>query len=207
MSRLAALARYVRGPSAASDCELCTAPLDADHEHLVDLEERRILCICHPCSLLFRGSTRRRYRAVPHDVRREVPFAALDAWNELGIPVGVAFCFYSSSTARWTTILPGPAGATEAEVDEAHWEAVRSASPLARSLAPDVEALLVRVLPNRPVLAFAVPIDRCYALAGILRRTWKGFDGGEKARAEIDTFFAQLAGASRPIGVQPRVAS
>jgi hypothetical protein len=43
-----------------------------------------------------------------------------------------------------------------------------------------------------------VPIDRCYELVGVLRRVWRGFDGGQEARALIDGFFADVAARSRP---------
>jgi hypothetical protein len=35
-----------------------------------------------------------------------------------------------------------------------------------------------------------VPIDACYELVGRMRRVWKGFDGGEEAWSEIESFFA-----------------
>ena len=37
-----------------------------------------------------------------------------------------------------------------------------------------------------------VPIDRCYELVGLLRVAWRGFDGGQEARALLDAFFADL---------------
>jgi len=33
---------------------------------------------------------------------------------------------------------------------------------------------------------------------GHLRRTWRGFDGGQEARALIDDFFATVRARSRP---------
>ena len=39
---------------------------------------------------------------------------------------------------------------------------------------------------------FLVPIDVCYELVGRLRRVWRGFDGGQDARREIDDFFGTL---------------
>ena len=43
-----------------------------------------------------------------------------------------------------------------------------------------------------------MPIDRCYELVGALRAAWRGFDGGQEARALLDAFFADLAARSRP---------
>jgi hypothetical protein len=42
-----------------------------------------------------------------------------------------------------------------------------------------------------------VPIDACYELTGIVRRRWKGFDGGEEAWRDIGDFFARLRARSR----------
>jgi hypothetical protein len=47
---------------------------------------------------------------------------------------------------------------------------------------------------------FLVPIDACYELTGIVRRRWRGFDGGEEARRDIDAFFGALREKSRPAG-------
>ena len=66
---------------------------------------------------------------------------------------------------------------------------------------PDVQALLVHRPKGGGQRCFIVPIDACYELVGIIRRTWKGFDGGEEAWTAIDAFFADLAERSRP----PRV--
>ena len=70
-----------------------------------------------------------------------------------------------------------------------------------RTLAPDVEALIVR-MPDRTTAgrgpaAFLVPIDRCYELVGALRLVWRGFDGGQEARALLDGLLR------RPGGAQP----
>ena len=43
---------------------------------------------------------------------------------------------------------------------------------------------------------FLVPIDACYELVGIVRRHWKGFQGGEEAWRAIEGFFAGLRARS-----------
>jgi hypothetical protein len=192
VSALAALARYVRRPVVEAACGLCAARYADEHAHVVDLEARQIVCVCAGCAAVFRGAGEQRFRTVPRAVRRERVFTAAEAWMDLGIPVGVAFCFHASRAQRWIAVLPGAAGAIEAELDDERWARVCAASALARSLAPDVEALLVRARPGRPMEAFAAPIDRCYELAGILRQTWRGFDGGDRAHEELDAFFARL---------------
>jgi hypothetical protein len=65
---------------------------------------------------------------------------------------------------------------------------------------PDVEALLVRT-PGKgsgEVTCHLVPIDACYELVGRLRSIWRGFDGGQEARAMIEAFFAKVAARSKP---------
>ena len=62
-------------------------------------------------------------------------------------------------------------------------------------LADDTEALIVRV-PEDENLApecHLVPIDACYEFVGRLRTLWRGFDGGQEARAFIDDFFSRVA--------------
>jgi hypothetical protein len=57
-----------------------------------------------------------------------------------------------------------------------------------------VEALLV----NRTREAreyYVAPIDRCYRLAGLVRRHWSGFSGGDEVWQQIDGFFEEMRGA------------
>ncbi|MFD0803807.1 DUF5947 family protein, partial [Streptomonospora algeriensis] len=49
-------------------------------------------------------------------------------------------------------------------------------------------------------------VDTCYRLVGLVRATWKGFDGGREARQAIDGFFADLRARSRPVGSAPAAA-
>jgi hypothetical protein len=188
-------------PAAEERCEMCAAPIGNQHQHVVDLASRGLLCTCRPCYLLFTAEgAELRYRAVP--VRYlSFPEPVLDArqWDELEIPVGLAFFFANSVLGRTVAFYPGPAGATESELPLGAWDRVVDTRPVLRTLTPDVEALIVR-MPDRGADAacFLVPIDRCYELVGALRVVWRGFDGGQEARALIDGFFAELAARSRP---------
>ena len=121
-------------------------------------------------------------------------------WDELEIPVGLAFFFSNSVQARTVAFYPGPAGATESELPLGAWDRIVDANPVLGTLAPDVEALIVR-MPDRSrsaVEAHVVPIDRCYELVGLLRTAWRGFDGGQEARAVLDAFFADLSERGAP---------
>jgi hypothetical protein len=51
---------------------------------------------------------------------------------------------------------------------------------------------------GEPVLL--VPIDACYRLVGLVKRHWRGFDGGSEAWAAIDGYFASLQAEARPLG-------
>ncbi|MGO9218985.1 MAG: DUF5947 family protein, partial [Streptosporangiaceae bacterium] len=135
-----------------------------------------------------RGSAR--YRSVPDRYLRDSarPMSAAE-WDELQIPVGLAFFLYSSERGAVGGFYPSPAGATECTLDLGAWERLAAAHPLLATAEPDVEAvLLCRVGGAAEAECFIVPIDVCYELAGRMRMLWKGFDGGTEARTSIDEF-------------------
>ena len=153
---------------------------------MADLENSSLLCACRACYLLFtqRQAGRGRYRAVPdrylHDPVH--PMSARE-WEELEIPVGLAFFLRSSQRDEVGAFYPSPAGATECRLDLTAWAAaVGGASAAAGHGAGrrgDAD------LPDgRPVEHFLVPIDACYELAGRMRLYWRGFDGGARGPAE-----------------------
>ncbi|MGO9151794.1 DUF5947 family protein [Mycobacterium sp.] len=195
---------------AGERCEMCSEAIADEHQHVVNVAGRQLMCVCRACYLLFTDSSAElRYRAVP-DRYLAFPDFALDrrAWEAFQIPVGVAFFFTNSELGRTVAFYPGPAGATESELDSEAWEdawnAVRAADSRVGLLADDVEALLVRV-PEReegPPQTYLVPIDACYEFVGRLRMLWRGFDGGQEARAFIDGFFAQVAARSQETPVE-----
>ena len=134
-----------------------------------------------------------RYRSVPDRYLRDSsrPMSAME-WDELQIPVGLAF-FLNSSAHGLGGFYPSPAGATECTLDQAAWERLAAAYPLLGAAEPDVEAvLLCRDSHASEAEYFIVPIDVCYELAGRMRMLWKGFDGGSEARASIDDFLARV---------------
>jgi uncharacterized protein DUF5947 len=178
-------------------CDLCDAPIEESHSHVVDLESRSLRCVCRPCFLLFlpEGAAQGRYRPVPD---RYVALADVEGsrWDLLDIPIGLAFFFHNSTIGRVAALYPSPAGATESTLPLEAWSDVVKSAPELSTLAPDVEALLVRRTKGHHE-AFIVPIDACYELAGVIRRDWKGFDGGEVAAQAIDGFFDRIRGRSR----------
>jgi len=189
---------------------MCAEPIGGEHGHVANLEDRRILCTCRPCMLLFThegaGSERRsgadgespirRFRAVPERYRYDPGFAMSEGdWDELAIPVRMAFFFRNSGMGRTVAFYPSPAGATESELPLDAWVRVLAANPAVADVEPDVEALLV----DRGSGAYPVPIDVCYELVGLVRLHWKGFDGGEEAWTAIDAFFAALRDRSQRV--------
>ena len=200
--RLRALAqRSAQAREAAQGrCELCAEPIGAQHRHLLDLSTRQMMCACRACALLFdrRAAGAGHYRLVPDRRLALVDFDLDDvAWEELRIPVDMAFFFLDSRARRVVALYPGPMGATESLLELESWDAIEAANPLLSTLEADVEALLV----NRARGArqqWLVPIDDCYSLAGLIRTRWRGLTGGREVWEEIGRFFEELDRRSRP---------
>ncbi|MGZ4594754.1 MAG: DUF5947 family protein [Actinomycetes bacterium] len=184
-------------------CEMCSVAIAQPHSHVVNLESRELMCTCRPCALLFtaRGAAEGRYRAVPERYLSFPGFTLSPGqWDDLQLPVGLAFFFRNSRLGRVAAFYPSPAGATESELSLGAWEQVTETNPQLQTLEPDVEAVLVRDT-AAGLVCYLVPIDRCYELVGHLRQLWRGFDGGTAAREGIDAFFADVAARSRPAPV------
>jgi hypothetical protein len=180
-------------PRAGEVCELCTEPIPDEHGHLVDLQARNLMCACRGCYLLFlsEGAGGSHFRSIPDRYLAFPDFALSPGqWDNLQIPVSVAFFFLNSSLGRVAAFYPGPAGATESELPLDTWAEVVEANPQLGILQPDVEAFLVRSKANQGgTECYIVPIDACYELVGHMRRLWRGFDGGKEANAKLDEFF------------------
>lgn len=185
-------------PPVAERCEFCASEIAADHEHVVDVEQRTLKCACRPCSILFSGggAAGGRLRTVP-DRHLAIDGFRLGSgdWEDMQIPVRIAFFFRSSATGAVTAFYPSPAGATESLLDVGAWDRVVASNPALTGVEDDVEAVLVRLTDEGPD-AFVVPIDVCYELVGHLRRRWKGFDGGREARTYAESFFDGLRSRS-----------
>ncbi len=204
-SPLAGLRRVVTNrpaPVAGERCEMCAEPISSEHQHVVNLESRGLMCTCRGCYLLFTAEdATMRYRAVP-DRYLSFPDFSLDGrtYDELEIPVGLAFLFRNSVLGRVVAFYPGPAGATESELPLAAWARIVEVNPELDVLAMDVEALLIRGEDHQgnEFSCHLVPIDTCYELVGRLRQLWRGFDGGTEVHQAMDAFFEAVAEQSRP---------
>lgn len=188
-------------PQAGERCEMCAEPIADEHQHLVSLQARQLMCVCRGCYLLFIDQhATLRYRAVP-DRYLSFPNFTMGPgqWDALEIPVGLAFFFHNSTLGETVAFYPGPAGAAESELRLESWNEVCESNPELSLLAADVEALLIRVPEHGEgdPECFLVPIDACYELVGRLRSVWHGFDGGSDARREISDFFDGVAKRSK----------
>lgn len=181
-------------------CELCGAAIPSDHRHVLHRESRELMCACRPCSLLFDrdAAAMGRYKLVP-DRRLAVFDLELDdvMWEELRLPVDIAFFVRSSHSGRVEAFYPSPMGATESMLGLEAWAALEEANPVLRTLEEDVEALLVnRVRGARR--HWVVPMDECFGLVGLIRAHWRGFTGGKEVWEELGRFFDGLDRRSRP---------
>ncbi len=193
-----ALRQFVRKPRRnVEQCELCSTDLHAGHPHLIELTQRKLLCSCDACALLFSGRTGSKYKRVPRDIRLLADFHMTDAeWDSLLIPINLAFFFQNSLTARVGALYPSPAGATESLLPLESWNHIVEYNPVLRLMEPDVEALLVnRVGHARHGVAaeyYIVPIDHCYKLVGLIRLHWHGLSGGTEVWQKVGEFFNEL---------------
>lgn len=174
---------------ATERCELCAKALAPSHRHLAEPRERKLVCTCEACALLFPAQASLRYKAVPRDVRRLDALVLSDAqWDALAIPIGMAFFLRSSVSERTVAFYPGPAGATESLLELEAWQEIVGQNPSLASMEPDVEALVINRLWT-PHQQYIFPIDRCYHLVGLMRTKWRGFMGGTELWQELRTFF------------------
>jgi len=191
-SAFAVLRRFVRQRAAVERCELCSAELPGDHEHLVDRSTRQMTCACQACAILFSGKANPKYRRVPSRIRYLSSFHLTDAqWESLLIPISMAFFFKSSTAEKVIALYPSPAGATESLLDFESWNEILESNPVLLDMEPDTEALLVNRVRGASDY-YLVPIDECYRLVGIIRTHWHGLSGGTQMWEAIEEFFGEL---------------
>jgi hypothetical protein len=195
---IGALSRFARkqeaGRLAVEHCELCNAPIPAQHRHLLEVPSRTVVCACTACSLLFGGDGARsgKYRLIPTRYLALLDFHMADEqWDELMIPVNMVYIFYSSVAKRVMAFYPSPAGAMESLLNLESWQTLVDNNPVLNELEPDVEALLINRLRDAREY-YIVPIDACYQLVGLIRSHWRGLSGGEAVWNAITDFFRDI---------------
>ncbi len=153
---------------------------------------QKIICACDACALRFQDVVEGRFKLIPRDARAVPDFAMADTdWENLALPINLAFFFHSTPNKKIMAYYPSPAGATESLLSLDAWEALVGRNPQLREMQSDVEALLV----NRAGKAreyFIAPIDKCYQLVGTIRMHWRGLSGGQEVWDEIQRFFSEL---------------
>lgn len=189
-----------RSPNSATEvCDFCSLELAPRHRHLLEMTERKIVCVCDACALRFENAVGGRFKLVPRDVRALPNFKMSDEqWENLALPIGLVFIFQNSATGRPAAFYPGPAGATESLLTFSHWAEAAADNPELQAMMPDVEALLINRI-GSPRHSFIVPVDLCFELTGVIRKHWRGLSGGEAVWQEIESFFGRLREEARAV--------
>jgi hypothetical protein len=198
---LAQLVRQSRFVAPAEEtCDLCAAPLSAEHRHVLELPGNELRCACRPCALLFdrREAGGERWQTVPERRRRvvDLEFDA-PAASMIAPPIGLYFVTPSDEGLP-VVRYPSPAGATEAEVDGPAWERLVDRNPVLADLAALTEALLIRREREKAGYWLA-PIDDCYRLVAVVRSHWQGMSGGDEVWVELARFFDELSRQADPV--------
>ncbi|MCU1341100.1 MAG: hypothetical protein JWN92_523 [Candidatus Acidoferrum typicum] len=196
-SAFAALRQFARKRKAVERCEMCSLELAGEHEHLVEPANRKLICACAACAILFDGQSGAKYKRVPRQVLFLRDFQLTDAqWDGLMVPIEMAFFFNSSPHGKMIALYPSPAGPTESLLSLDTWADIVQMNPILNDMQADVTALLVnRVGHVRGASSaeyYLVPIDECYKLVGLIRTHWRGLSGGTEVWREIGAFFAGL---------------
>ncbi len=135
----------------------------------------------------------------PRDIWDLPQFSLSDVeWENLALPINLAFFFYSSPEKKMKALYPSPAGATESLLPLAAWNSLAERNSRLRTMQSDVEAFLInRVGTKREY--YVVPIDVCFELVGLIRVHWRGLSGGDVVWSQVENFFARLSGNARPV--------
>jgi hypothetical protein len=200
LRRLSAAPRPAPTEGVAADterCELCRAQVPDDHKHLLDIEERRIVCVCAACWSIRSGDAQFR-PAGGRFLWLESFELPEDVWAAFQIPIGLAFFLFSSSVERVVAMYPSPVGATECELAMEGWDRLVEINPSLVNLEPDCEALIVNRMGPEYQYAIA-PIDECYRLVGAIKANWEGISGGGAVERIVPDFFKALRARARVV--------
>jgi hypothetical protein len=171
-------------------CEICGNSVADDHRHLLELNERRILCACEPCIAMKAGLDS--YCPVGTRILWLDDFQFSDElWAAFQLPVGLAFFLRSTGTNTVVALYPSPAGATECELHLESWQKLVELNPILNDLEADGEALVVNRMGGEHQHAI-VPIDECYRLVGLIKSTWEGISGGDAISNAVPKFFTYV---------------
>ena len=192
-----ALRRFVRRSDPVERCAMCGLELRPTHQHIVEFANRKLICVCDACAILFDNPSGTKYRRVPRRVRFLVDFRITDSqWDGLMLPINMAFFFRCSHQGRMVAMYPSPAGGMESLLTFDAWEEIASENAALRDMEPDVEALLVNRLGYSRGFSnaeyYIAPMDDCYKLIGLIRAHWQGLSGGTEVWRQMASFFTEL---------------
>jgi hypothetical protein len=192
------LRRFARPRATPKRCELCSVGLAAEHRHLLEISNGRIVCSCDACALRFQAVLDGRFKLIPREIRSLPDMDLTDIeWENLALPINLAFFFHSTPANKMKAMYPSPAGATESLLPLKAWDSLVANNIVLARVEPDVEALLVnRVGTKREY--YLAPMDVCFELVGLIRVHWRGLAGGEIVWGEIDKFFSRLQREAHP---------
>lgn len=198
------LQQLIRQKPPRERCDLCAAPVPAVHQHLLEPASRALVCACQACAILFSGSGAK-FRRVPRNVRLVRNFQVPDPlWEDLAIPINMAYFYHDSVAGRARASYPSPAGAVESLLALDAWRELAAMNPILGEIEPDVEGLLANrlgaVSGNREPEYFLLPIDECYKLVGVIRTHWRGLSGGTEVWQEVAQFFGTLRERAYVVG-------
>jgi Family of unknown function (DUF5947) len=187
---------------------MCSKELTAVHQHLLEPANRKLVCACDACAILFSNQGQTKYRRVPRRVRFLENFHMTDGqWDGLLMPINMAFFFRSTPQSRVIALYPSPAGATESLLSLDTWDEIEAENPVLLEMEADVEALLVNRIGHSRGFSeseyYVVPIDECFKLVGLIRSRWQGLSGGTEVWREIGQFFGELKARS-PLAAERR---
>jgi hypothetical protein len=198
-SPFATLRRLMQPRTVPERCELCSVALAPGHRHLLEMSSRQVICACDHCALRFQVVVGGRFKLIPRYPHALPDFRLTDGqWENLALPINLAFLFYNTPGGKMMALYPSPAGATESLLTLEAWKVLVEDNPALARMEPDVEALLV----NRVGTArqyYLAPIDACYELVGLIRVHWRGLAGGEEVWEHIAAFFTRLDERSEPL--------
>ena len=207
---LSALLRIAAsGPAqpAGERCEMCAEPIGEEHQHVVNLESRSLMCTCRACYLLFtdRGPS---CATAPSRPLPLVPGPS--SWTgRSGTSWRSRWAWPSCSTTRcWgAPSLSIPARQAPRSRNCPWTPGPGSSRPTLSSpcCARHGGAADPRTRPRPGPGALPSGADRYVLRTGRPpARVWKGFDGGQESRQELAGFFDRISSRSRPAPAPPR---
>jgi hypothetical protein len=171
-----------------AECDLCGTSMPEDHRHLLELEERRIVCVCESCWALRSGEAQYRPTGSRVVVLDDIDLPD-ELWARLRIPIGLAFFLRTDDGV--VAFYPSPAGATESELELEAWDELVGRNGVVGDIERDSEALVVDKL-NDGIQAAIVPTDEAYRMVGLVKANWEGISGGQGVPAAVAGFFDEL---------------